>query len=155
MPASTTGSTSGKLSVALNSVALVSATTLTVSGLDESGTYTWGVESVRRSWQTSAFAIATFTIEAAPNPEPPTPPTAVETSSRSAFAAYKRGETLVVATDEIGGAELSVVSVTGAKVWAKTGAFAGNTEINGLAQGAVYFVVLRMGSSVEVKKVAM
>jgi hypothetical protein len=159
LPASTSGSSSGKLSLSLNSVALLNANTLTVSGLDESGTYTWGVEAVSSAWVASSFAIGTFTIAAATNPENPTDPenpsTAVDKSDRSALVAYKRGETLVVATGDLGRAELSVVSVTGARVWAKTGNFAGSTEINGLPQGAVYLVVLRIGSSVEVKKVAM
>jgi hypothetical protein len=154
VPASTTGSSSGKLSLALNNVALINANTFTVSGLDESGTYTWGVESVSSAWAASSFAIATFTIEATTEPGP-TPPTAVDKSGKSAFTAYKRGEALVVATDEIGSAELSVVSVTGARIWVKAGSFAGATEISGLPQGAVYFVVLRIGSSVEVRKVAM
>jgi hypothetical protein len=164
VPAGITGSTSGSLKVSLNNVPLINTTTFTVVGLDK-GLYRWGVEAVSNDWKVSGFATGDFTVAGKDDPTTPTDPTqptdptnpgtAADKNGASSFAAYRSGSTLVVSTDVAAVAELSVVSITGAKVWAKTGSFAGTTEISGLQQGSVYLVLFRVGSSLQVRKVAL
>jgi hypothetical protein len=145
----------GRLRVALDNVALLTATTYAVGGLD-SGAYTFGVQAVNSSRQASAFATAQLTLEkAAASNSGSDDPTAVEKAQFGSVAAYKRGSAIVVATDITEKAELAIYSITGAKVWAKTGVFAGETQVTGLQQGAVYFVLFRVGGESVVRKVAL
>ena len=140
----------GALKVSLDHAPLLHTSAYSLSGL-AGGEYTVGVQAVGVNGKTSAFATATLTIGGGGGGGN----TGVEKALPGSFAAYKSGEAIVVATDIAREAELTVYSVAGAKVWSKTGALAGNTLISGLQQGAVYFVVLRVGSASEVRKVAL
>ena len=136
----------GALKVSYDHLPLISTNRYALKGID-GGSYTVGVQAVGLNGKTSTFATATVTVAGGG--------TGVEKTLPGSFSAYRSGDAIVAVTDIAQEAELTVYSVTGAKVWSKTGALTGNTQITGLQQGAVYFVVLRAGGASEVKKVAL
>ncbi|MDR1024073.1 MAG: FG-GAP-like repeat-containing protein [Prevotellaceae bacterium] len=149
--------TTGRLRVGLDNVALLTAATYTLAGL-ESGEYTFGVQAINNARVASAFATAALTVVKKENSSSAggdDPTTAVDKAALGSVAAYKKGAALAVTTDITDKAELAVYSIVGAKVWSKTGVLTGTTEINGLPQGAVYLVVVRVGSKAEVRKVTL
>jgi hypothetical protein len=109
------------------------------------------VQAVGINGKTSAFTTATVTVAGGASGGG----TGVDKALPGSFFVYKSGEAIAAVTDIAREAELTVYSVSGAKVWSKTGVLTGTTQITGLQQGAAYFVELRVGDKVEVKKVTL
>lgn len=139
----------GALRVSYDHLALLSTNSYALKGID-GGEYTVGVQAVSVNGRTSAFTTATVTVAGGNSSG-----TSVSKGLTGAFSAYKSGEAIVVTTDIAKEATLEVYSISGAKVWSKTGSLAGTTYITGLQQDAVYLVVLRAGNKSGVKKVTL
>jgi hypothetical protein len=137
----------GAPKLSLDHAPLLSTTTYSLKGIP-GGEYSIGVQAIGINGKASALTTTTATVAGGS-------PTAAPKQALGNVAAYKHGSAIVVTTDIAAEAELTVYNLNGLKVWSKTGVFAGNTEINGLQQDAIYLVVVRVGKAQEVRKVLL
>jgi predicted phage tail protein len=137
----------GQPKVSLDHAPLLSTNSYTLKGIP-GGEYTVGVQAIGINGKVSALTTTTATVGGGGG-------TAAPKQTLGNVSAYKNGSVLVVTTDIAAEAELTVYNLNGTKLWTKAGVFAGDTEIGGLPQGAVYLVVIRVGNAQEVRKVLL